>query len=79
MMLLVLLSLFMWINLEVLVIFLLVPVQHVEVLGQLLRAPELVHVYEGVVRRGPPVLRLGGAHHYRQHVTAVKTENKVNL
>ena len=45
-------------NLEVLIVLLLVPVQHVEVLGQLLGAPELVHVYEGVVRRDPPVLRL---------------------
>ena len=66
-------------NLEVLIVLLLVPVQHVEMLSQLLRAPELVHVYEGVVRRHPPVLRQGGAHHYRQHVTPVKNRNYISM
>ena len=61
-------------NLEVLVVLLVIPVQHVEVLRKLLRPRELVHVDEGVMRRRPSILLFRGAHHYREHIPTVTRE-----
>ena len=56
--------------LEVLVVFLIVLVQLVEVLGQLLGPLELVHVDVGVGGGVPGVVLRSSAHHYRQHIVS---------
>ena len=55
-------------HLEVLVVLVVIPVEGVEVLGELPGPGELVDVDEGVVGRHPAVLLLRGPHHDREHV-----------
>lgn len=57
---------------EVRVVQLVVAVQPVQVLGELLRRLELVHVDVGTIRRAARVIRGMGAHHDGQHVVPVK-------
>ena len=61
-------------HLEVLVVLVVVPVEGVEVLGELPGPGELVDVDEGVVGRHPAVLLLRGPHHDREHVVPADGE-----
>ena len=56
--------------LKVLVVFLIILVKLVEILRQLLGAPELVHMNVRVGGRVPGVVLRSGAHHYRQHIVS---------
>ena len=60
--------------LEVLVVFLIVLVKLVEILRQLLRSLELVHMDVGVGGRVPCIVLGSGTHHYRQYIVSEEDE-----